>query len=77
MARVGFILRPAADWASIAWYEYLIIDRYGVNVLHFEIKKEWVYERNYKVKVLVVHVILSQREQIDKILRDFKIGDRT
>ena len=49
----------ATDWASIAQYEYLIIDRYGVNVLYFEIRKEWVYKRNYKAKVQVVYVILS------------------
>ena len=63
--RVGFILGPATDWTLITSHEYLIITKHSIDALHFKIRKEWVYERNYKAKVLVVYAILLQREQID------------
>ena len=45
--------------------------------MNFEIKKEQVYKRKYKAKVLVIYAILLQREIIDRIMRDFVIRDGT
>ena len=75
MARVGFLLGPTTNRVSILQYEYLIIKKYRISPMNFEIKKEWVYERKYKAKVLVIHAILSQREVVDKIMKDFIIED--
>ena len=70
IARVGFLLGPATNWASALQYEYLIIKNYKISPMNFEIKKEQVYKRKYKVKVLVIYTILSQREVVDKMVKD-------
>ena len=36
-------------------------------------KKEYVFERNYKSHILSVHVVLLQREKVDNELLSFKI----
>ena len=35
-----------------------------------------VYERNYKVNVLVIYAILSKREEVDQKVKEKKIGNR-
>ena len=40
MARVGFLLGPATNQVLILWHEYLIIKKYRISPMNFEIKKE-------------------------------------
>ena len=63
--RTSFILGVASNWASISWYEYKIVTKCNIDPLEFEIRKEYVYKRKFKAKVLVIYTILSKREILD------------
>ena len=65
--------------ARIGFYQVLLLtghQPYRISIVNFEIKKEQINETKYEAKVLVIHAILSQREAVDRMMRDFIIGDR-
>ena len=41
----------------------------------FELKKEFIFEKDYKSKCMVIHAILSEREKVDNDLQRVEIGD--
>ena len=45
-----------------------------MDALDFEIKKEIVWEKNYKAKLLVSYVVLSKKEEIGEKLKVLRSG---
>ena len=65
------------QYTSPIFYKEGIIEQTGLNPLDFENKKEMVYERGYKVNVLVIYATLSIREETDQKIKLFKIRNGT
>ena len=42
-----------------------------------ELKQEYIYEKNLRLKCVVVYVTLNEREKVDSDLQAIEVGDRS
>ena len=72
----SFILFPASDISTSAlWLQILLT--FSIDLWEFEVRKEYIYEHKFKVKLLVIYTISSKRELLDQTLKKLKIGNGT
>ena len=65
ITKIEVIIGPNIEYANLRYYKELIINELLYKEKIFEIKKERVYEKDYRTTGIVVYSILSNREQID------------
>ena len=65
ITKIGVIISSNIEYANLRYYEGLIGNELLYEEKIFEIKKERVYEKDYRTTGIVVYSILSNREQID------------
>ena len=66
--RVGLFIRINNKISSAKWYKKQIEDLIVIQDRTIEVRKEQVYQKNYKSKYPVVYLILLQSKKVDHIL---------
>ena len=63
--KVRIIIGANLKYKSPKWYETQLTKKYEYDNPIFEIKREWIFEKDYKSKCIVVHAILLKQKRVD------------
>ena len=73
--RVGYFVGVNTQFTNAMYYKWKVAKKYKHYDKILEIKKEYIFEKDYKSKCLTIYAIQSKQEIIDKELQDFYLGN--
>ena len=69
-SKLGFVIGPRVEVASMAEYEKEFAEEYGINREDFEFKKKKEYEKDLESLCMVMYVAEEKKEEINEKMKE-------
>ena len=73
--RISIIIGSYPQFTNLDWYTSKLVSATGYINNRIKIKKNFMYEQDYKSRALTIHVTETKRNEIDKKLQQISIAN--